>query len=295
MSRVTASIIVPSYNKLSRLRFVLASFAHQAGDFEIVVCNDGSTDGTEEYLRDVHLPYHLSVVSGLHEGAASARNRAAQSAEGDVLIFSDDDMVPAPGFVDHHVQACTDADVLSRGVRWSVPVTEVDGLMELAGDWEGCVTVWSHARLTVAEDFAVKTLRGETPFPYRFLQSCTSNMAVRRETFERLGAFDRRFGTGWGGEDTEFGYRAQLDGVPLVQTVGAQNLHLEHSTDSGAKFRKGVDNFALFEEMYPNDRTVRAIVTYIKHAVATDTAAELFDEQAFIPQIRPEFDFVKAS
>jgi glycosyltransferase involved in cell wall biosynthesis len=280
---VRASIIIPTYNKLSRLRLTLSAFEFQTfTDFEVVVCDDGSTDDTLGVLSRMRTSFPLRVVSGPHRGAGVARNRAVEGASGDVLIFNDDDMVPVPDFVAAHVKACEEADVLSRGPRWSMPIAQVPSFLE--GDLNPAryVEVWQTARLTVAEHWTFYSLM-ETPMhPYRFLQACTSNLGVRKESFVRIGAFNETFGTGWGAEDTEFGYRAQLNNIDIRLEEAAMNLHLEHSIDSGKKFEVGLRNYRKFLSLYPNNRDVRALYAYVEHAITAGNARELFDEQTFV-------------
>ncbi|MEA5453703.1 glycosyltransferase [Sinomonas sp. JGH33] len=286
-----ASVIVPTFNKHERLAFTLESFAHQQDcDFEVVVCDDGSNDQTAgilERLRD-EMPYPLVTVSGSHGGAGAARNCAAAAARGDVLVFNDDDMVPAPGYLSRHVEACSADDVLSRGERWAVPIEVVPLFLGHAVDAMQYIEVWRRARMTVAEKWALDALTMRPAHHYRFLQTCTSNLAVRRASFDRIGGFDESFGTRWGAEDTEFGYRAQLAGVGIRLTQSAKNLHLEHSTDSGAKFSQGLDNFRRLGEIHHDSKGISTLVRYVELAVERGHAAELFDEQAFVDWDSPE-------
>jgi GT2 family glycosyltransferase len=274
-----ASIIIPTFNKRSRLRFTLGAYRFQDTDeFEIVICDDGSTDGTADLLATIDTPYALRVVTGEHRGAAAARNRAVAAASGSILIFNDDDMVPAPGFVRAHIAACEQADVLARGTRWSVPIDLVAAFLDLEVTEAACEALWRTARLTSAEAWTLRSLVADEAYPYRFLQACTSNLAVRRESFDSIGGFNESFGTGWGAEDTEFGYRAQDRGYSIALVAEAVNLHLEHSLDSGKKFENGLDNFRKFRELYPQRRDVRALLFYVEHAVAFGNVVDLFDE-----------------
>ncbi|WP_426520626.1 glycosyltransferase family 2 protein [Diaminobutyricibacter sp. McL0618] len=292
---IPVSVVIPTFNKLSRLRLTLESYALQNfNGFEVVVCDDGSTDGTAEFLSSVDLPYALKVVRGAHHGAGAARNRAVTASDGDILIFNDDDMVPAPGFIDAHVAACTSADVLGRGARWSVPIDEVNQFLNVEFNRDLYARLWQSARLTSAEDWAIDSLARDLKYPYRFLQACTSNLAVRRRSFDTVGGFNEAFGTGWGAEDTEFGYRAQELGIGIHLAEAALNIHLEHSTDSGKKFEKGLQNFRRFLALYPDRREVRALLSYVEHAVASGNAKDLFDEQSFVDRPPPSIQQPKA-
>ncbi len=289
--RPEASVIVPTYNKRDRLAFTLESFAYQRDcNFEVVVCDDGSTDGTSAVLNRLrgNVPYPLVTVSGSRRGAGAARNRAARAARGSVLVFNDDDMVPAPGYISRHVEACSDHDVLSRGERWTVPVDVVPLFLGHVVDPRLYVDIWSRARMTVAEKWTLDALTASPNHQYRFLQTCTSNLAMRRASFDRIGGFDESFGTRWGAEDTEFGYRAQLAGAGIRLTSSAKNLHLEHSNDSGEKFRSGLDNFRHLGEIHSDSKGISALVRYVELAVERGHAGELFNEQEFIDRDSPD-------
>lgn len=287
---VSASVIVPTHNKLERLVLMLECFTQQSSaDFEIVVCDDGSTDGTAEALdalRD-RLPYRLVTVHGPRGGAGAARNRAAAAAQGDILIFNDDDMVPAPDYVARHVELCDAEDVLSRGERWAVPVATVPSFFGRQPDDALFGEIWDAARMTVAEVWTITSLEDDPVHPYRFLQTCTSNLAVRRSSFARIGGFDESFGTIWGAEDTEFGYRAQSTGVGIRLNSEAKNLHLEHSTDSGAKFRTGLPNFRKLIDLHPQSKGLRVLVSYVELAIERGHAGDLFNEQTFVDRFPP--------
>jgi glycosyltransferase involved in cell wall biosynthesis len=102
------SIIVPTHNRLPLLRSALASIEAQSfRDFEVIVVNDGSTDGTAEWLR-TKCP-SVSVVDLVPSGGAgAARNRGVERATGELLAFLDDDDVWHPSYLAVQV-ACFDA------------------------------------------------------------------------------------------------------------------------------------------------------------------------------------------
>lgn len=286
----TASVIVPTHDKRDRLLVMLACFAYQEDvDFEVVVCDDGSTDGTGDALRAIapSLPFPLIVTAGPRAGAAAARNRAVAAATGDVLVFNDDDMVPAYGFLAHHIAACKADDVLSRGERWAVPVHAVPAFLAREVDRSLYASLWAAARMTVAEGWTLDALSAQPEHGFRYLQTCTSNLAMRRASFAAVGGFEESFGTRWGAEDTELGYRAQLVGISLRLTAAAKNLHLEHSMDSGEKFARGLHNFRRLTELHPESKGLRALVSYVEMAVERGHAGELFDEQSFVDRVPP--------
>jgi len=97
---VRASVIVPTRNRADRLDACLAALAHQtlpAEQFEIVVVDNGSTDGTAERIkRWAELRPGLRRVEEPAAGVSRARNAGIAAARGELLAFVDDDAVAEP-------------------------------------------------------------------------------------------------------------------------------------------------------------------------------------------------------
>ena len=94
------SVVIPTYNRVRRLEWVLRALAEQTVDpldFEVVVVSDGSTDGSESVVLGLTMPYKLTVVSQPNSGPAVARNTGVSRAAGELIVFLDDDVVPSPG------------------------------------------------------------------------------------------------------------------------------------------------------------------------------------------------------
>ncbi len=88
------SVIIPTYNEKVDLEKCIESLGAQTcSDFEIIVVDDGSTDGTIQILSNLekNLPSFKFIVEN-HAGAGSARNLGAKSAKGEILVFVDADM-----------------------------------------------------------------------------------------------------------------------------------------------------------------------------------------------------------
>jgi peptidoglycan/xylan/chitin deacetylase (PgdA/CDA1 family)/glycosyltransferase involved in cell wall biosynthesis len=81
-----------------------------AGAFEIVIVVDGSTDGSAQALREVNPPCPLRVIEQTGRGASAARNQGIQAAQGDLLLFIDDDIVCGPDLFRLHVNAHNDSE-----------------------------------------------------------------------------------------------------------------------------------------------------------------------------------------
>ena len=84
------SVIIPAYNRIDFLPRTLQSVWRQTfKDFEVIVVDDGSTDGTMDFLNS--LAHRLTILSQPNKGPGAARNLGANRARGDYLAFLDSD------------------------------------------------------------------------------------------------------------------------------------------------------------------------------------------------------------
>ncbi len=174
------SVIVPTFNRVVALSQCLETLRAQSlprQDYELIVVDDGSTDGTADWLSQQH---DLRVLRTAHRGAASARNAGARRAQGDMLAFTDDDCLVPPTWLCRLCTALAEADVVG-----------------------GRIVNGSPANLFAATSQAiVDALTVELNHDMRNGGMLTSNnVAYRRAIFEAAGGYDERFVVG--GEDRE--------------------------------------------------------------------------------------------
>src|SRR4051794_5139151 len=101
------SVIIPTYNRLQLLKEALDSVWRQTfTDYEVIVVDDGSTDGTRDYLESLGDKLRFFVQP--RRGPGAARNLAAQHANGEYLAFLDSDDLWFPWTL------ATFAEVISR-------------------------------------------------------------------------------------------------------------------------------------------------------------------------------------
>jgi len=100
------SVVIPSYNRSQMLRRCLDALVRQDQDpqsFEVVVVDDGSSDGTTEMVEGLQTPFELRLLSGRQGGWAAAQNAGIEASSGEICLLIDDDIVASPGLVAAHI------------------------------------------------------------------------------------------------------------------------------------------------------------------------------------------------
>src|SRR5688500_4751206 len=212
------SIIVPTYERCEGLRRLLGALAAQSCAldlFEVLVVDDGSTDGTRDMLAGLALPYRLHVLAQPNQGPGAARNRGVGHANGELVLFLDDDMVPLPGLVEAHVLA-------HRADGAAAPRVAI-GPMLPAPDWKMAPWAQWEADLLQAQ-YADLAAGAYACGPRQFY---TANASLRRARFVEAGGFDVRYRRA---EDVELAYRLRDRGAHFAFLPDAAALHYASRT-----------------------------------------------------------------
>jgi GT2 family glycosyltransferase len=196
------SVIIPTKNRAHLLQQVVQEYYGLVAsvDGELIVVDDGSGDVTPGLLDALagELP-RLRCVSLPPHGPAAARNKGIDLAETPLLLFTGDDMMPAPGLITGHIAAhdvTANAAVVGR-IEWDrrCRPSRLMRLMAPNGPF-----------------FNFRKLKSREEPLHRFFY--TANLSITKET---LGSerFDERFTTA-AFEDTELGFRLRQKGVDLI-------------------------------------------------------------------------------
>lgn len=212
MNAPKISVVVPTYNRLDTLAHVIPTLLAQdlpASDFEVLVCDSNSIDGTREYLAGVHAEHpNVRHLPGAYTGRAMARNAGIDAAAGDVVLFNDSDILASPDLLSQHLRHHRERACIA-----------VVGLEVQVKDLDDYAFKRDHPQ---ERGFLHKPTRKTLPWLY-FL---TGNASVRREDLLRVGKFDEDF-TGYGHEDLELGYRLERAGVTILYEPNAVNYHCQ--------------------------------------------------------------------
>jgi len=103
--RIEATVILPTYNRLSVLKSCLSAFSNQTNkNFEIILIDDCSSDGTKEYIENYDFKNLKYIRLKERSGPYFARNIAIKKAIGKIIIFVDSDVIVFPDFIEDHIK-----------------------------------------------------------------------------------------------------------------------------------------------------------------------------------------------
>ncbi len=215
-----ASVVVCTRNRSVSLADSLAGLLamdHPCDRWELLVIDNASTDDTLEVARAVERehPDRVRVVEEPEIGLSAARNAAVRESEAEIVAFIDDDAVPAPGWLGALVETLERPDVLCAG---GPVLPEFEGELPdwFAGRLLPYLSVWDKG------DEHVELVYNEYPRG--------TNVAFRREAFERFGDFSTKLGRKGGsllsGEEIELCLRIERGGGKVLYVPGAGVRHV---------------------------------------------------------------------
>jgi GT2 family glycosyltransferase/glycosyltransferase involved in cell wall biosynthesis len=234
------SVIIPTYNRAQTLQLALAALSFQTlptCHYEVLVIDDGSTDGTEAVCRTKRFPFgEIRYVRKENGGAGSARAAGVEAARGKILLLMNDDTIGAPTLLAEHI------GVHRRHARehWAI-----------LGSFIATEECNRHA-------LSLWLQRSTFLFPQNALQPgqlcdaayfITCNLSVARRAVVDAGSFDPAFRVG---EDTELGIRLAAKGyrVKYHPSAWAWHEHAQVTTEDLLRRARtyGPVHVALFEK-----------------------------------------------
>lgn len=222
------SVAVLSWNGRSHLETCLQALAAQRDpgvDWEILVLDNGSTDGTADWMRREILPRMPRVrliASPVNHGFCGGNNRLVAEASGDAVAFLNNDTRPRPEWLGALVDALAGAPPDVAAVSGKI----VDWEGERLDFGRGVMTFDGHA---FQLDFRKPLDRARVPKAGEELFfACGGNMLIRRESFLRAGGFDEDYFAYL--EDVDLGWRLWSGGERVVFVPDAVVHHRSSAT-----------------------------------------------------------------
>lgn len=222
------SVVVPTYNRPAQLERCLAALLAQdiePAAYEVIVADDAACDATRRqvccHAERVRASGHwlrYQPVTGRH-GPAAARNAGWRAAEGAIIAFTDDDCLPAPGWLRAGLAACLNGAEGASG-RVVVPLPR---------------------RPTDYERDAANLVRSSF---------VTANCFYRRDTLAAVGGFDERFTAAWR-EDSDLYFTLLRRHARLVEAPDAVVVHPVRPARWGVSLsqqRKSLFNALLYKK-----------------------------------------------
>lgn len=273
-SPIKASIVILTYNGLELTRQCLESIFRKtdAPSYELILVDNASQDGTPVYLKslaEAH-PNVRFILNDDNKGFAAGNNQGAAAAQGDYLIFLNNDTVVTHGWLTGLIRHLKDPQAGMIG-----PVTNSSGN-------ETQIEV-SYQALDGMEAFAreyTSQHKGEVTAVPMLAFLC---VAMRRAVFEKIGPLDERFGTGMF-EDDDYALRLRQKGYKILC---AEDVFIHHwGSASFSKlslnrfwelFKK---NRALFEEKWGLEWLPQAL----RHRLIPRRLRQILDTQLWLAE-----------
>lgn len=223
------SVIIPAYNAEKSLGLCLDSLTAQTYSrehYEIIVVDDGSTDGTGQIARRAG----VGCLHQQNQGPATARNIGAAAATGDIILFTDSDCIPTPHWIEEMVSSFEDSEIAAVKGAYRTNQKEI---------------VARFAQIEFEERFAILEKAGYTDMVD------TYSAGYRRAIFEKLGGFDTRFPKA-DNEDTELSYRMAERNLKMIFNPRAIVYHLGHPSSlqryARLKFSRGYWRMVVYKK-----------------------------------------------
>lgn len=204
------SVVIPTFNRRETLERVLPLLANQtlpADQYELLLCDSGSTDGTAELLAELAIPNLRHIRPAENRGRSGARNAGIREATGEFVLFTDADILASPNLLEEHLR-----------LHRARPHSAVVGLEVQVNTYEEYEEVRDNPY------DKGRHLHGRNDKEMSWLFFLTGNASAPRQALLDVGGFDENF-TVYGHEDLELGYRLQKSGYPIRYNAKAVNYH----------------------------------------------------------------------
>jgi GT2 family glycosyltransferase len=204
------SVIIPTYNRKEKLLAALDAYKEQTyKNFEIIVVDDGSTDGTEELLKKTLRSFELKYLRSVKKGPAGARNIGIKIAQSELIFFTGDDIIPDKNLLQEHLkihQSSNKQNLAVLGYTSWLPEIKLTPFKKFLTNYH-----FSYDKISDKENVY---------WGYFY----TSNVSLKKGFLQKSGFFDENFHYA-AYEDTELAYRLFQQGMQLIYDDRALAWH----------------------------------------------------------------------
>jgi GT2 family glycosyltransferase len=215
-----ATVVIPTFNARDILAEALESLEHQTVEHDVVVVDNGSTDGTRELVAARFPRVHVIALDE-NLGFGRAVNRGVEAVETEVVVLVNNDAVCHPDFVERLLEPLADDGVgMVAGVLLQQDRPE---LVDSAGiELDTTLRSWDALWNRPVADL------GGAPDP---VGPCGGAAAYRTQAYRDAGGFDETFFAYW--EDVDLALRLRLAGHRCARAPKARAMH-KHGATLGA-------------------------------------------------------------
>jgi GT2 family glycosyltransferase len=231
-----ASIVIITYNNLAITQLCLESILRNTAypHYELVVVDNSSSDGTQDYLHEMANSYgHIKVIyNSSNRGFAAGNNIGLNQADGEYLVLLNNDTIVSPGWLPRLLYHLEDPDIGMVG-----PVTNtVENEARVETNYRTFGEMEAFAReLTQANYRQIADI-------HMLAMYC---VAFRRQVYDEIGPLDQRFGIGMF-EDDDYSLRVHKKGYRVVCALDVFIHHFGQA--SFGKLHEDGSYYRLFDE-----------------------------------------------
>jgi len=254
------SIIIPTYQRKNNLRRVFASLDKQDfKDFEVIVSDDGSVDGTMEAIIEFKDKLNIQYYWQKNEGfrAPIVRNMGAKLAKSDSLLFLDSDVMLNPTALSHYNNITkANPDVIIGGrYDWLEPMDF--SVNDVYVNWQQLIdgnmpSIYAdHLDGVIGEDPRSKngSMFDDLPRSHYCLGLFSGNMLIPHSIFNAVGGFDEAM-VGHGGEDCELAMRLEEAGYKAIFTDKVVGYHIYHDRNQSKNQEEVTKNIEYIKQKH---------------------------------------------
>ncbi|WP_162605058.1 glycosyltransferase [Geomonas oryzae] len=240
-SAAEVTIVIPVYNGAELTENCLRAIAANTpkGMYRVVIVDNGSKDGTRALLERLRAPEITVISNASNLGFAKACNQGAQAANGEFILFLNNDTLPHPGWLEHLVaMARQDATVGIVGSKLLYPDDRVQHAGVVVGLRDGEPYPY-HVHLCEPSDSPLVNV----PREYQMVTGAC--LMIRSGLYRQVGGFDEAYVNGH--EDLDLCMKVRAAGAKVMYCPASVVTHLESRTKrliglEQFHYEKGVDN-----------------------------------------------------